>query len=56
MVLTNGNLTFPTFTLTRSSAAHGFMGLSSGGKTGFLEEGDLRGRTPAFTEGTVRMN
>ena len=56
MMLTNGNLTFPTFTLTRSPAAHGFMGLSSGGKIGFLEEGDLRGRTPAFTEGTVRMN
>ena len=32
------------------------MGLSNGGKTGFLDEGDLRGRTPAFTDGTVRMN
>ena len=35
---------------------YGFIGLSSGGKRGFLEDGDLRGRTPALTAGTDKMN
>ena len=35
---------------------YGFMGLSRGGKSGFLDDLDLRGRTPALTEGTERMN
>ena len=43
------------FVMTKDKV-YGFIGLSSGGKRGFLEDGDLRGRTPALTAGTDKMN
>ena len=42
--------------MMKSKEVYGFIGLSSGGNRGFLEDGDLRGRTPALTAGTDKMN